>query len=173
MDPYIGEIRLFASIYAPVGWALCNGQTLPVSGNEILFSLLGTTYGGDGTTTFNLPDLRGLLACGAGHGAGLSNTYALGQTFGKASVTLTEAQLPAHTHTATASTQPASSKIPTGNLYAAATTAEYANAGAASLVTRDLNIQALSTEGQSAAHSNLMSTLAVTYIMCTNGLYPS
>ena len=97
MEPFIGQIQLFGFGWAPVGWAVCNGQLLAISQNTALFSLLGTTYGGDGRTTFGLPDLRGRVPLGLGQGPGLS-TYDLGQVGGEESVTLTTAQLPSHNH---------------------------------------------------------------------------
>jgi microcystin-dependent protein len=99
-DQYLGEIRMVGFNFAPQGWALCNGQTLPISANNALFALLGTTYGGNGTTTFNLPDLQGRLPLHAGNGAGLP-VYTLGQKAGTPSVTLTPQQMPQHTHVAT------------------------------------------------------------------------
>src|SRR5260221_6913469 len=96
-NPLIGEIRLFAGNLNPRGWALCQGQLLAINQNQALFSILGTTYGGNGQTTFALPDLRGRLAIGFGQGAGLSN-YVLGQVGGAETATLNVAQLPAHTH---------------------------------------------------------------------------
>ena len=99
-DQYLGEIRMVGFSYAPQGWALCNGQTLSISANNALFALLGTTYGGNGTTTFNLPDLQGRLPLHAGNGAGLP-VYTLGQKAGTQSVILTQQQMPPHTHVAT------------------------------------------------------------------------
>jgi microcystin-dependent protein len=99
-DQYLGEIRMVGFNFAPQGWALCNGQTLAISTNNALFALLGTTYGGNGTTTFNLPDLQGRLPLHAGSGAGLP-VYTLGQKAGTPSVTLTQQQMPQHTHVAT------------------------------------------------------------------------
>jgi microcystin-dependent protein len=99
-DQYLGEIRMVGFSFAPQGWALCNGQMLSISANNALFALLGTTYGGDGNTTFNLPDLQGRLPLHAGSGAGLP-VYALGQKAGMPSVTLTQQQMPQHTHVAT------------------------------------------------------------------------
>ena len=99
-DQYLGEIRMVGFSFAPAGWALCNGQTLSISTNNALFALLGTTYGGNGTTAFNLPDLQGRLPLHAGNGAGLP-VYTLGQMAGTPSVTLTQQQMPQHTHVAT------------------------------------------------------------------------
>lgn len=99
-DPYLGEIRMVGFPFAPYGWALCNGQTLPISQNQALFSLLGTTYGGNGTSTFQLPDLQGRMPLHAGSGLGLP-TYQVGEKGGNASVTLQQGQMPMHTHQAT------------------------------------------------------------------------
>src|SRR5271157_5336364 len=101
MDAFLGEIRIFAGNFAPVGWALCQGQMLPIAQNTALFSLLGTTYGGDGRTTFALPDLRGRVVMGVGQGPGLQ-PYVEGQMGGAESVTLTTQQMPAHSHTVAA-----------------------------------------------------------------------
>ena len=173
-NPYLGEIRLFASSYAPRGWVFCTGQSMPISGNEALFSILGTVYGGDGRTTFGIPDLRGLLACGTGKSPASPNTYALGQTFGTAAVAVTDAQMPAHTHPIIASTQTATSTNPSNAVFAlSATVPEYVNAGATGLVSRDLSATALGTVGGNGAHSNLMPTVAVNYIMCISGIFPN
>ena len=99
MNNFIGEIQIFGFNFAPLNWASCTGQLMAISQNTALFSLLGTTYGGDGKTTYALPDLKGQAACALGQGAGLS-TYVLGETFGSASVALTSQEIPSHTHTA-------------------------------------------------------------------------
>ena len=111
-DPFVGEIRIFGGTFAPVGWALCQGQLLPIAQNQALFSLLGTTYGGDGRVTFALPDLRGRVVMGFGQGPGLSN-YAQGEQGGAEMVTLTIQQMPAHSHTV-AATQTQSTTDPKG-----------------------------------------------------------
>src|SRR5262249_15922753 len=106
-DPFVGEIRIFAGNFAPRGWALCNGQLLPISQNTALFSLLGTYYGGDGKTTFALPNLQGSAPLQQGQGAGLS-LYHLGQMCGESAVTLLTSEIPAHTHVVSATTIPGS-----------------------------------------------------------------
>ncbi len=111
-DPFVGEIRIFGGTFAPVGWAFCQGQLLPIAQNQALFSLLGTTYGGDGRTTFALPDLRGRVVIGFGQGPGLSN-YPQGEQGGAEMVTLTIQQMPAHSHTVSA-TQTQSTTDPKG-----------------------------------------------------------
>lgn len=173
MDPYIGEIRLFAATRVPDGWAFCNGQSLTISDNQALYALIGTTYGG-GSGTFNLPDLRGRIACGAGQGKGLANAYTLGQTFGAVSVTLTSAQMPSHTHAFNATSQGATGVSPVNQLFAATVSpyAEYAVEGASGFASRNLSENAVSSEGGNVPHSNLMPTLAVNYIICTQGLFP-
>ena len=97
-NPYIGEIRMFGGSFAPAGWAFCNGQLMPISENDALFTLIGTTYGGDGQETFGIPDLQGRIPIHAGQGPGISQTYQLGETGGVESVTLTTNQIPIHTH---------------------------------------------------------------------------
>src|SRR5215210_5620486 len=99
-NPFVGEIRMFAGNFAPAGWAFCNGQPLPISENEILFQLIGTTYGGDGESTFNLPNLQSRVPIHMGQGPGISNNYQLSEMAGTESVTVTTQQLPTHTHAA-------------------------------------------------------------------------
>src|SRR5512143_299472 len=116
-EPFLSEIRIMSFVFPPKGWALCDGQLLPINQNQALFSLLGTTYGGDGRVNFALPDLRGRRAVGMGQGPGLSN-YSLGEHSGEENVTLTVGQLPAHTHTAQASSAPGSAPGPASNVWA-------------------------------------------------------
>src|SRR6476659_7046180 len=103
-QPYVGQILLFGGNFAPAGWMTCQGQSLPISENETLFNLIGTTYGGDGQETFNLPDLQGRLPVHMGKGPQVSQTYVIGEPFGTESVTLTSQQMPQHTHSFLAST---------------------------------------------------------------------
>lgn len=169
-EPFAGEIRMFAGNFAPRGWAYCDGQLLAVSQNDALFSLLGTIYGGDGRTTFGLPDLRGRIPIHAGTGPGLS-ARRLGAKLGEEKVTVTVQQLPSHTHDAHASSQGAGSGSPTDNVPANTTpTNAYSNALATS---QDMNSQAISLTGGSQAHSNLMPTLCVHFIIALFGIYPS
>ena len=102
-DPYVGEIRIFAGNFAPVGWAFCEGQVMPISENDVLFNLIGTTYGGDGQETFALPDLSGRVPVHQGQGPGISQNYVIGEKGGVEGVTITTAQTPIHTHPLTAS----------------------------------------------------------------------
>ena len=169
-EPFVGEIRMFAGNFAPRGWAFCDGQLLAVSQNDALFSLLGTISGGDGRTTFGLPDLRGRLPIHAGSGPGLSQRT-LGSKGGEENVTLTVDQLPSHRHDAFASSSGASSGNPAGNVSANTTpTNVYATALA---VTQDMNGAAISQTGGSRPHTNLMPFLCVHFIIALFGIYPS
>jgi len=167
-EPFVGEVRMFAGNFAPRGWAFCDGQLLAVSQNDALFSLLGTIYGGDGRTTFGLPDLRGRIPIHAGHGPGLSERR-LGSKSGAEKVTLTVNQLPSHTHTMQASTQPATDSLPGSKVLAQADVRPY---------TVDAPFQGLSTSavtniGGSRSHTNLMPFLCIHFIIALVGIYPS
>jgi len=172
-DYYVGEIRLFGGNYAPEGWALCNGATLTIAQYGELFALIGTAFGGDGRTTFQLPNLQGRLVCGTGQGPGLSN-YTLGQAVGSAVATLTESQLPPHTHTMVASTVAATAATPTGNLYAACADGytTYVTADAAGITEKDPNANMVSDSGEGDAHGNIMPFLAINYIIALTGTFP-
>ena len=174
-SPFIGEIRAFGFGFAPKTWALCNGQLLAINQNAALFSLLGTTYGGNGTTTFALPDLRGRAALTFGQGPGLS-TYALGQSSGTENVTLLPTQIPQHTHLWTASTalgnQPgpgagflAGGQIPNGTLIP--------NFTAPGGATVPLASNTLATTGNSAGHNNMQPYLVANYCIALQGIFPS
>ncbi|MCB1560033.1 MAG: phage tail protein [Xanthomonadales bacterium] len=168
-EPFVGEIRMFAGNFAPRGWAFCDGQLLAVSQNDALFSLLGTIYGGDGRTTFGLPDLRGRIPLHAGTGPGLSPRR-LGAHAGVEGVTLTVNQMPSHSHPAQASTQLADTPNPGGNLPARSSTVDlYINEPPSV----DMNAQAISRTGGSRSHTNLMPALCVNFIIALVGIYPS
>lgn len=172
-DPFVGEIRLFAGSYAPQGWLACDGSQVLISENEILFTLLGTTYGGDGVRTFALPDLRNRLPVGQGSGPGLTSRV-MGQTFGVANVSLTQAQLPAHSHTIQGSADVASTGTP-GAASVLATLASgtlYDSGVPNPTLERKLSPQSIPVVGGQAAHSNLMPTTALNYIIATIGVYP-
>ena len=167
-DPYIGEIRIFAGAYAPSGWAFCEGQLLPISTYDVLFSLLGTRYGGDGRTTFGLPDFRGRLPMHQGQGPGLS-PHALGDRVGVESVALTAANMPAHAHPL-AATGAATRSSPNG--------ARYGDTGAnATYVDTTPNAAfdaaAHVSAGGGQPHTNLMPSLCVHFIIALEGIYPS
>jgi len=168
-EPFVGEIRMFAGNFAPRGWAFCNGQLLAVSQNDALFSLLGTIYGGDGQTTFGLPDLRGRIPVHAGQGPGLSDRT-LGSKSGLEQVTLTVNQLPSHGHPLSGTSGGASTIDPVGNAPAQALS-DYLNPrGPSNLVT---DAQSITETGSSQSHTNLMPFLCVHFIIALVGIYPS
>lgn len=166
-DSYLGEIKLFPYAFAPKGWALCQGQLLSIAQNQALFSLIGVTYGGNGTTTFALPDLRGRVPMHSGNGP-----VPLGQMAGLETVTLTQANLPAHTHmiaaTSTAGTTQsfdgsaiASSSVSTINLYGPAAD------------TQPLNSANIANAGGSQPHANSQPSLVMNFCIATSGVFPS
>ena|SRR5688572_20065966 len=168
-EPFLGMICQVGFNFAPRGWALCNGQILSIAQNTALFSLLGTTYGGNGQTTFALPDLRGRVPIHAGQGPGLSN-YDLGQVAGAEAITLTVANMPTHNHTAAlnASTQPANDTLPTGNYLA--------DGGAYQSATNTtMNAGAVTTglAGGSQPTPNIQPYLCINFIIALEGIFPS
>lgn len=163
-NPFIAEVRPFAFNFAPKGWAQCNGQLILISQNTALFSLLGKTYGGDGTTNFALPNLQGNVVLGAGQGQGFS-MYGLGQTGGSSTVTLLDSQMPAHNHSLMAATTPADSTSP--NAFAQASI--YAPPSS-SLV--PFNGQALSIAGGDLPHNNMQPYLTVNFCIALQGVFP-
>lgn len=167
-EPFVGEIRMFAGNFAPRGWAFCDGQLLAVSQNDALFSLLGTIYGGDGRTTFGLPDLRGRIPIHAGHGPGLSERR-LGAKGGEEKVTLTVNQLPSHGHPMTAANVPADRREPVGLSPAQAEGDVYTD----QQDPQNFNSQAITNTGGSRSHTNLMPFLCVHFIISLVGIYPS
>lgn len=164
MDPIIGQIILVSFDWAPRGWALCNGQLMSISHNSALFSLLGTTYGGDGMNTFALPDLRGRVPVHYGQGPGLSY-YNMGEAGGVEQVTLLAPNLPAHSHSAVVSSQPAGRG--TGNHLAAG---GLTNAGPNDLL---LSADTIGFTGSNVPHENRQPYLGMNYIIATEGIYPS
>jgi microcystin-dependent protein len=180
MTPCVGEIRAFGGNFAPAGWQLCDGSLLPISQYETLYTLLGTTYGGNGTTTFGVPDLRGRLLLSQGTGQGLSPRV-LGQTGGTEYVTLLTANMPGHTHAAQASTAPATAHTPTGCFLAApvdTTTpgtnlVEYLPDTVPGFTLSPLDPATVSSIGGSQPHENRMPFVAITYIIALFGVYPS
>lgn len=170
-EPFIGEIALFAGNFAPMGWAFCDGSLISIPQNAALYSLLGTTYGGDGRTTFALPDLRGRAPISFGQGPGLSN-YPLGQKGGSESTTLTLAQMPAHSHTLNASNLPADKAVPTDNVLAAEPTGSSAVYHAVPANTA-LNAAAIGPAGSGAPIDNRQPYLVINYIIALQGIYPS
>ncbi|CAM3941923.1 tail fiber protein [Cohnella lubricantis] len=164
-EAYLGEIRLFPMSYAPRGWAVCDGSLLSINQNQALFAIIGTTYGGDGRTTFALPDLRGRTPVFYGQG------IALGQTGGEEAHTLTANEIPRHTHTAYASSSTATATVPAGNTWAVPDNAS-ANTYQA---TADgvMSMQALRQAGASQPHTNMQPYAVVSFCICTAGIFPT
>ena len=178
VEQFIGEIRLFAGNYAPEGWALCDGTLLPISGNEALYSLLGTAYG-SGTGTFGLPDLRSRIPICSGTGTGLT-ARTLGQNGGVESVAISAAQLPAHNHNFTVSTTTTGSvATATAATYLGVPTSSqpspvcYVPNAASGLTVQPLNSTVVTSTGSNGAHTNLQPYLAIRYIIAMVGLYPT
>jgi microcystin-dependent protein len=175
-QPFIGEIRMFGSNFAPAGWMFCNGQTLSIAQYTALFSLIGTTYGGNGTSTFNLPDLRGRLPVHQGQGPGLS-FYTIGQAAGVETVALNSTQMPQHSHALMASTATATLSSPTNNVTGAAPQTPvaadlYTKPGSPATV-GNLLPQAVGNNGSNLPHSNMMPYLCVSFIIAMVGIFPS
>ena len=162
-QPYVGEIRMFAGNFAPAGWMFCDGSLLPISENETLFQLIGTTYGGDGQSTFALPDMRGRLPLHQGNG------LTLAETGGAEEVTLTVSQIPAHTHAFIASSGSASTTIPGNNLLASALQDAYVE----DLAAQNLNPAAVSSVGGTQPHTNFQPYLCINFIISLFGIFPS
>jgi len=168
-EPFVGEIRIFAGTFAPRGWAFCDGQLLAVSQNDTLFSLFGTIYGGDGRTTFGLPDLRGRIPIHMGSGPGLT-PRPIGQRAGSERVTPTMNQLPVHSHPMQATEELADSPNPGGNIAARSTTMDlYINDVFSTALAQD----SVTTAGGSQDHTNVMPFLCLVFIVSLFGIYPS
>ncbi len=164
-EPFLSEIRIMSFGYAPRGWAMCNGQLLPINQNQALFSLLGTTFGGNGQTNFALPDLRGNVPIHVGQG------HTLGEKGGEQAHTLSISELPTHTHVASATTAPATANQPSASLMLATSTAQ-------SLYTAATNLQAMSplalaSVGGSQAHLNMQPFLVLNFCIALQGIFPS
>lgn len=172
-DPFVAEILMLGCSFAPRGFARCDGQLLPISQNTALFSLLGTMYGGDGRTTFALPDLRAAAPLGTGQGTGLSQRDT-GETGGSPFVTLVESELPAHRHAVSgrgaAGLPPHTS--PTNNLWAGTNDRPYVTPANAAASPTSMAASALATAGGSLPHNNMMPYLAVTMVIALQGVYP-
>jgi len=166
VDPFIGQIILVPYNFAPQGWALCNGQLLPIAQNTALFSLLGTTYGGDGVTTFALPDLRGRVPISAGQGPGLQ-PYALGQEGGEETVTLNTNQIPAHSHAVYANSTHSNSDQPANNFPGASAHFQTSTDGT------KMNPGMIGQTGGSQPHDNRQPYLTLNYCIALQGIYPS
>ena len=163
-EPFLSEIRIFSFNFAPRGWALCNGQLLPINQNQALFSLLGTTYGGNGQTNFALPDLRGRLPMHTG------SWHTLGERGGESAHTLTISEMPTHTHVPNASSADGSLAVPTGNFWGSHSERPY-SANASNLVA--MNPTGISNVGGSQPHENRMPCLALNFCIALQGIFPS
>lgn len=178
MDNFIGEIRLFAGNFPPLGWAFCDGSLLSIAQNTALFALIGTTYGGDGQTTFGLPDLRGRVPLHHGTQPGTGNSYDMGQQAGVETVTLTSNQIPSHNHSASASTAvpPATGtgiSLTGPAPYVPAAPAKpkfYAPAGTGTVA---MSPQSIQPAGGNQPHNNMAPFLALSFIIAIEGIFPS
>jgi microcystin-dependent protein len=167
-QPFIGQVKMFGGNFAPIGYAFCNGQLLAIAQNDALFALIGTTYGGDGQTTFALPDLRGRIPLHQGQGAGLSNRV-IGEMGGSETVTLTTSQLPSHTHAAIGQSASGNQSSPAGGVWAASSLNEYSNAAA----NTSMNANAVGANSGGQPHDNVMPFLCVNFIIALVGIFPS
>lgn len=168
--PYIGEIRMFAGSFEPAGWAFCDGRLVPIAENDALFTLIGTTYGGDGQETFALPDLRGRSPLHVGQGPRISRSYLLGETGGVESVTLSTQQVPQHTHRPQAAVAAATGTSPAGAVWAASTAPAFVPSP--TLPGDALAADAVGPTGGSQPHENRHPVLAVSFIISLFGVYP-
>jgi microcystin-dependent protein len=179
MDPFVAEIRIFPFNFAPKGWAVCNGQLLPISQNTALFSLLGTTYGGDGKSNFALPNLQGAAPMQQGQGPGLT-LRDLGETGGEANVTLLQTEMPPHSHTMSATSATGTTAVSTSNELALAQAGGGKEGGGSSIGFYSANLNnlqamgplALGIAGGGQPHNNMMPYLGLTFIIALQGVFP-
>ena len=167
-DPYLGEIRIVSFNFPPKGWAVCEGQTLPISQNTALFSLLGTMYGGDGRVTFDLPDYRGRIPVFYGQGKGLTS-YVEGETGGVETVTLTTQEMPAHSHNVMAVADPGDTNVITGNSIARSSGGAIYSGGNANV---SFNQSTIGFAGNNMPHANMQPFLSLNFIIAMQGVYP-
>jgi len=164
IDPYIGTIMLFGGNFAPIGWAFCDGSLQSIAANSALYSLIGTTYGGDGLNTFALPDLRGRIPIHQGQGPGLSN-YVIGQAAGTENVTLISTQLPAHSHNVLVNSEP------TNNFLAAQP--ELLGYTGIGNTNATMHVSMISSTSGGLPHQNMMPYLALNFVIALEGIYPT
>ena len=169
-EPYVGEIRMFAGNFAPNGWMFCEGQTLPISENEVLFQLIGTTYGGDGESTFNLPNLASRIPIHQGTGPS-GTTYQIGEKAGTEQETLTVQQLPSHTHPLTASTADGTTPNPQGNILAQTPAGIFPYFEDAP--TANMSLNSITPAGGNQPHENTQPFLCINFIISLFGVFPS
>jgi microcystin-dependent protein len=169
-EPFIGEIRMFAGSFPPVGWAFCQGQLMPISENDALFTLIGTTYGGDGQETFGIPDLQGRAPMHAGQGPGITQNYQLGEKSGVESVTLSTQQIPVHNHALLASGDFGQNPQPQGGFPAQLNTGSMYIGPADPMA--NMNASSLSPIGGSQPHENLQPYLCISFILSLFGVFP-
>ncbi len=162
-EPYVGEIRMFGGNFAPAGWAFCDGQLIPISENDVLFTLIGTTYGGDGQETFALPNLQSRVPMHVGSG------FVLGQAAGTESVTLTTQQIPVHTHGMVATAEIGSSNSPAGNILSQCSAVKVYTEAPPNVA---LNAQTVTPEGGSQPHENMQPFLVISFIISLFGRFP-
>lgn len=175
-NPFVAEIRIFPFNFAPTGWAMCNGQLLPISQNTALFSLLGTNFGGDGKSNFGLPNLQGCCVVDAGQGPGLSS-YSVGEAGGTQTVTLIDQQNSSHAHNVNVTSAAASSATPNNSLFAKANFNNNGSTGAVDLYTTaaagvTLAPTAVPVAGGSQPHNNMMPYLTLNFCIALQGVYP-
>lgn len=165
-DYYVGEIRMFAGNYAPENWALCDGSTLSIAQNELLYAVIGTTYGGDSVSNFKLPDLRGRVPIHR------TNSLPLGTMQGAETVSLSATELPSHTHQVIANPINATLASPSSNMWGNNTNKIYTSSNPLPTLT-SLSSQAVSSNGQSLAHNNMMPSQVISFIIALQGIFPS
>jgi len=171
-SPFVAEIRIFAGNFAPTGWALCDGQLMPISQNTALFSLLGTFYGGDGKSTFALPDFQGCGGMNQGQGAGLSARF-IGETAGEPSVTLIQSEMPVHNHISQGADTGDGQTTPSPtNVWSGAADRDPPATYTSANPNVNLNFQALSVAGSSFPHNNMQPYLTLTFIIALQGVFP-
>ena len=169
-SPFVAEIRIFAGNFAPTGWAQCNGQLMPISQNTALFSLLGTTYGGDGKSTFALPDMQGNVPIGQGQGGGLTDRF-LGEESGAPNITLLTTEMPIHNHAIQADVNPGQLNAPGSDRDLARSSGGFAYKAPPQTLT-PMAFQALSVTGGSLPHNNMMPYITFTFIIALQGVFP-
>ena len=168
-SPYVGEIRMFGGNFAPAGWAMCQGQLMPISQNDTLFTLIGTTYGGDGQETFGIPNLSGRAPMHMGQGPSISQSYQIGEAAGVESVTLTTQQIPTHNHAVLVSQDLGTQTSPAGQVYAQNTQVLLYTQDTAS---KFCNASMFQPVGGSQPHENMQPFLVITFILSLFGIFP-